>query len=173
MSRIILHFTVLLLGMALLSATANAQSANAQRFVDWLHYTVPAEGSEPAIEAVETAQSVRGISVLYSCTKHIDGPEESLMLLNPGFANMKEAQRFQALFTFGENKRRAYSDAELQADPEYGTLDVVSGRDRVLRHMREYSTFIITQDDSPITTVAIPTAGFDDALQTARKRCGL
>lgn len=159
--------------LLLLPLAAAAQSDSARRFGDWLHYTVPAEGSEPAIEVVETAQPVRGISVIYSCTKHIEGPEESLLLLNPGFANMKEAQRFDALFTFGKNKRRAYADAALQADPDYGTLDVVRGRERVLERMQSYSTFIITQGDEPITSVAIPTAGFDKALKVARERCGV
>jgi hypothetical protein len=160
----------LLLAIPLL---ASAQGDGAHRFGEWLHYTVPAEGSEPAIEVVETRQPVRGISVIYSCTQHLEGPEESLLLLNPGFANMKDAQRFDALFTFGKDTRREYADAGLQADPEHGTLDVVSGRDQVLRHMQRYSTFIITQDDSPITTIAIPTAGFEEALNVARQRCGL
>ena len=163
----------LLLPLVLLPLLAAAQADGARRFGEWLYYNVPAEGTEPAIEVVETRQAVRGISVIYSCTKHLEGQEESLLLLNPGFANMKDAQRFEALFTFGRNQRRAYADAQLQADPEHGTLDVVQGRDRVLQLMRDYSTFIITQDDSPITTVAIPTAGFDKALDVARDRCGL
>ena len=162
-----------LLLLFLVAPLLGAQGDGARRFGEWLYYSVPAEGSEPAIEVVETRQPVRGISVIYSCTRHVEGPEESLLLLNPGFANMKDAQRFDALFTFGKDTRREYADAGLQADPEHGTLDVVSGRDQVLRHMQRYSTFIITQDDSPITTIAIPTAGFEEALNVARQRCGL
>jgi hypothetical protein len=162
-----------LLLLFLVAPLLGAQGDGARRFGEWLYYSVPAEGSEPAIEVVETRQPVRGISVIYSCTRHVEGPEESLLLLNPGFANMKDAQRFDALFTFGKDKRRAYADARLQADPAHGTLDVVHGRDRVLRHMQRFSTFIITQNDSPITTVAIPTAGFDKALKLARARCGV
>lgn len=160
--------------MLLLITTAlHAQGTDVQRFGDWIHYQVPAEGSEPAIDVVETAQDVRGVSMIYSCTRHIDSAEESLLLLNPGFADFEAGERFEALFTFGEEQRRGYADAELQADPRHGTLDVVAGREHVLQQMQRYNAFIITQAGEAITAIAIPTAGFADALEAARQRCGI
>ena len=152
---------------------AGAQSNGVRQFTDWVFYTVPAQGTEPAIAVVETARPVRGISMLYTCTSALEGPEESLLVLNPGFAEMPEGKRFETLFTFGEGDRRDYVDAELLADPQHATLDVVRGRRKVLDRMQAFTAFIITQGDTAITEIAIPTEGFSDALARARDRCGV
>lgn len=145
--------------------------AQSQPYGDWLYYQVPADGDAPPIYVVETAQGVRGISVIYSCVGAAT-PEESLLLLNPGFSGMTDDQRFDAVFTFGKSKQRDYADAVLDPDPAHATLDVVEGLARVLDGMQHYEAFIITQRDVAITEIAIPLSGFDDALQRARRDCG-
>ena len=123
---------------------------------------------------VESEQAVRGVAVLYTCKRDIDAARESLLLLNPGFREMPQDKRFDVLFTFGGNQQRGYADATLTADSDHGTLDLTAGLPRILRHMQQFNTFIVTQKDAaetPITEVAIPLDGFDEAYAFSRERC--
>ena len=157
-----------------LTLTTAMAFAQVRDFGSWVYYQVPAEGSEPPLFVVESEQPVRGVAVIYSCKRDIDAARESLLLLNPGFRDMPQGKTFDVLFTFGGDQQRGYADATLTADAEHGTLDVNAGLLRVLEHMQQYRTFIVTQKDateSPITEVAIPLDGFGTAYAFSRERC--
>lgn len=162
-----------LVALALIAMTATA-TAQVKDFGSWVYYQVPAEGSEPPLFVVETEQPVRGVAVIYTCKRDIDAARESLLLLNPGFRALPQDKRFDVLFTFGGNQQRGYADATLAADSDHGTLDLTAGLPRILRHMQQFKTFIVTQKDpaeTPITEVAIPLDGFGEAYAFSRKQC--
>lgn len=151
-----------------------AQPDAAQNYDDWVYYSVPAEGAEPAMHVVETARPAAGINVIYSCEARGDASRESMMLVNDGFAQMPADARFDATFTFARSGQRAYADAVLTADPAHATLDVeTAALPRVLNHMRNHDAFIITEgdEDEAVTAIAIPLPGFDRALARAQHTC--
>lgn len=162
-----------IIGWMLCALPAATVAANdVERFDDWVYYHVAAEGAEPALHVVESATPVAGIEIVYSCAAALEGPRESLMLLNERFTRMPPDSHFESLFTFASDGARAYADAVLHADPTHGSLDV--DRDDlqpVLRQMRTNDAFIITNEGEAVTAIAVPLVGFDRAHARARQAC--